>query len=421
MGSPTGYRRGMERSRRRYDIVLFGATGYTGRIVAQYLATHADPALRIALGGRNLAALSTVRVSLPSRAWHWGSVVADATDEAAIAALAADTRVVISTVGPYARLGGPLVAACAAAGTHYVDLCGEVLFMRHSLETWDTPARLSGATIVHACGFDSVPSDLSTRLLHDRARAVEGARYAGLGETVMTVLAARGGFSGGTAASAVEQFGVVQHDPAAAAIAADEWALAPQTRPRMTAALQRARPAPRLDREYGRWTVPFFMAGVNVPVVRRSAALAGYGLRFRYDERLSVGSGAVGAMRAAGAFGALGAAAVALRSDVLRDRIAARLPQPGEGPTPQQRAGGFFRIATRTTTVRGTRLRADLDLSMDPGYGGAALMLSEAALTLAAGGDTPAGVLTPSVALGAAYVERLRAAGMHLSVTVTGS
>ena len=203
---------------REHDIVLHGATGFVGALVAAYLAGAAHADVRIALSGRSREKLERTRAELPSSAQGWPLVVADAADPTALAALAASTRVVVSTVGPYATYGLPLVEACARAGTHYADLTGEVLFVREAIDSCDALARESGARIVHSCGYDSVPSDLGVLLLHEAAGELADVRL---------VATAKGGISGGTVASMRAQMDAMRHDPAARRLAADPHALSP--------------------------------------------------------------------------------------------------------------------------------------------------------------------------------------------------
>ena len=207
---------------RDFDLVVYGATGYVGALTAAHLAAHAPPGTRIALAGRSREKLAAVRAGLPGRP-EWPLLAADATDPASLAALATATRSVVTTVGPYARYGLPLVEACARAGTHYADLTGEVLFVREAIDRADAVARETGARIVHACGYDSIPSDLAVLLLHERA-AADGA--GGLGD-VRLVATARGGLSGGTVDSMRAQVDAVHRDPAARRLAADPFALSP--------------------------------------------------------------------------------------------------------------------------------------------------------------------------------------------------
>ncbi|MEH0110908.1 saccharopine dehydrogenase NADP-binding domain-containing protein [Tersicoccus sp. MR15.9] len=412
---------------REFDIVLFGATGFVGRLTAGHLAAHAAaepgrPAgepVRIALAGRNRARLEEVRAALPSGASGWPIIVVDAGAEAGLRAMAERTRVVVTTVGPYATHGLPLVRACAEAGTDYADLTGEVLFVRRSMDAADETARRTGARIVHSCGFDSIPSDLGV------ARAAAHARAHGLGElTDVTthVRRMRGGASGGTVASARTQMAEARADRAAARTMLDPHALDPAEPGRSSSA--------RTDRRSSRsrfgveddgiWFGPFFMASYNEPLVRRSNALTGgaYGSRFRYREVTDTGRGMRGALRARALrrLMALGFAALAVPAlDPVWDRL---LPAAGEGPSERARANGRFLLEAVAETSSGTTVRSRVGARHDPGYDGTAIMLGQTALALAAGeGDAGrGGVLTPSFALGDVLADRLIRHGFDIGI-----
>lgn len=379
------------------DIILAGGTGFVGRLTAEYLAAHAPAGTRVGLAGRNPVRLAAVRDALPGAA-GWRLLVADLNDPADAARVAAAAPVVVSTVGPYDRLGRPLAAACARAGADYLDLTGEVLFHRWSVEHLDAIAAGTGARLVHSCGFDSVPSDMAVAEL---AAAAPGE----LAEVELVVEELVGGVSGGTVASLMGQLAAMRADPAARAIVDDPWALAPAARG--TRRPVRVAPGPR-----GR-LAPFFMAPYNTRLVRRSAMLAGYGGRFDYAERLR----ARGPARALAVRAGLAAGAAALSLPPTARLLARRLPAPGEGPTAAERARGRFRMRAHARTRTGARLAATVALDRDPGYEGTALMLGEAALTLLLDRDrlpAAAGALTPATGLGAPYADRLRAAGMTL-------
>lgn len=380
------------------DIILAGGTGFVGRLTAEYLAAHAPAGTRVGLAGRNPVRLAAVRDALPG-ADGWRLLVADLADPADAARVAAAAPVVVSTVGPYDRLGRPLAAACARAGADYLDLTGEVLFHRWSVEHLDAIAAGTGARLVHSCGFDSVPSDMAVAEL---AAAAPGE----LAEVELVVQELVGGVSGGTVASLMGQLAAMRADPAARAIVDDPWALAPAARG--TRRPVRVAPGPR-----GR-LAPFFMAPYNTRLVRRSAMLAGYGGRFDYAERLRVR----GPARALAVRAGLSAGAAALSLPPTARLLARRLPAPGEGPTAAERARGRFRMRAHARTRTGARLAATVALDRDPGYEGTALMLGEAALTLLLDRDrlpAAAGALTPAAGLGAPYADRLRAAGMTLA------
>ena len=393
---------------REHDIVLHGATGFVGALVAAYLAEAAPAGVRIALSGRSRDKLERTRAELPSAARGWDLVVADAADPTALAAVAGSTRVVVSTVGPYTAYGLPLVEACARAGTHYADLTGEVLFVREAIDRCDALARESGARIVHSCGYDSVPSDLGVLLLHEAAGELADVRL---------VARMRGGFSGGTVASMRAQMDAVRHDPAARRLAADPHALSPD-RAAEPAPVQPPDAGPPSRLRDGTWTAPFVMAGYNTRIVRRSNALTdwSYGRGLRYGELMGCGRGVRGAATAggvtAGLVGALAGISAAMATAPTRALLDRVLPAPGSGPSAEARAAGWFRSELHAVASGGRRFRAVVAGSGDPGYAATAVMLGESALCLAED-DLPerAGSLTPATAMGTALVERLRKAG----------
>ncbi|MCF6509591.1 enoyl-ACP reductase [Blastococcus sp. MG754426] len=401
----------MAEDARTHDLVVYGATGFVGRLLAGYLAEHAPAGTRIALAGRSRDRLEEVRRSLPSGGRDWVLVEADSTDEASVDALARSTRVLVTTVGPYARYGLPVVEACARAGTHYADLTGEVLFVRDAIERCHAVAAETGARLVHACGYDSVPSDLSVLLLARQA-AADGA--GGLTD-VELVATLRGGFSGGTIDSMRAQVEALQADPARRRVVGDPFALSPD---------RAAEPGTRQPRDAGlptrtpdgRWTAPFVMAPFNTRIVRRSNALQdwAYGRGLRYSEVMGVGRGPVGAVTAAGVTAGLLATVSAMSLSPTRALLDRVLPAPGTGPSESVREKGWFRMVVDATTEDGRRYRATAAGSGDPGYKATAVMLGEAALALALDEERlpdRAGSLTPATALGEVLVERLRAAG----------
>ncbi len=402
---------------RAHDLVLYGASGFVGRLVAEHLAVHAPAGTRIALAGRSRARVEAVRAALPQGGRSWPVLVADATDPGALADLAAGTTALVTTVGPYARHGLPLVEACARAGTHYADLTGEVLFVREAARATDALAQGSGARIVHACGYDSIPSDLAVAELARHARA-EGA---GTLADVQTVATAKGGFSGGTVDSLRTQLAAVKADPALGEAAGDPYALSPDRAAEPDTRQPRDAAAPSRD-EAGRWTAPFVMASFNTRVVRRSNALQGwaYGRDFSYGEVMAAGRGVTGAVTAAAITGGLGAVVAAMGFGPTAKVLDRVLPAPGTGPDEKTRENGFFRMVTTGTTTSGRRFRSIAAGSGDPGYAATAVMLGQSALALALDGDRlpdRAGSLTPSTALGTVLVNRLRAAGHTYEVT----
>lgn len=412
---------------RDFDLVLLGATGFVGQLTAAHLAQAAPARLRIALAGRSAERLERLRARLPGRAGTWPLLEVEATDPRAVADLAARTVAVATTVGPYAVRGLPLARACARAGTHYADLTGELLFVHRSVEELHDLARESGARIVHACGFDSVPSDLGVWLTARQA-AQDGA--GGLTDTVLTVRRMRGGFSGGTIDSMRQQMIAVRTEASARRVVADPEALsgpgrpAPgvrrpdedPARPRSSRRASRGLGPVRVDPDTGRWRVPFLMGGFNAPLVRRSHALVGgYGAGFRYRELHDVGAGAGGAARAVAMVGALAGVGTGLSFGPTRAVLDRFLPAPGDGPSPEQRARGAFTMEIVAGTESGARYETVVGADLDPGYEGTAVMFGQAALALAAGEGSGAGVLTPATALGPFLVDRLRSRGFTLT------
>lgn len=395
------------------DLVLVGATGYVGRLTAAHLAGAAPQGCRIALAGRSVSRLAQVRSSLGDRARDWPLLRLDLTDVGAVAELCGRARVVATTVGPYAVHGMPLVRACAAAGTDYADVTGEVLFVHRSVAECHDAAQASGARIVHSCGFDSVPSDLGVLLC---AQAAEAGRAGQLTSTVLHVRTLRGGVSGGTIDSMRRQVIAARRDPVARRVLADPYSLlGAGGTGGADGAYGAERPPYRqwlrvvpVGRDDGTWHGPFVMASYNTRLVLRSGALLGYGDQLRYREVLDTGRGVRGGLIAAGvAAGLMGFGAVMAfgPTRALADRW---LPKPGEGPSQRRRSAGRFAVQVDASTATGAQYRTTVAADLDPGYDGTAVMLGQSALALAAGeGIRGGGVLTPASALGVDLVRRL--------------
>jgi short subunit dehydrogenase-like uncharacterized protein len=394
---------------RELDLVLYGATGFVGKLTAEYLARSAPEGARIGLGGRSREKLERVRDGLGARAAEWPLVVADSGDATALHELASRTSAVATTVGPYRKYGLKLVDACATAGTHYADLTGEVLFMRDTIRMFDSVARESGARIVHNCGFDSIPFDLGVFLLHEAAGE--------LLDTTTVVTRLRGGFSGGTLDSMKGMIDEVRSDRSLMKVLGDPYSLSPDRSAEPDLGDERDRSGIELMEEYGGWMAPFVMARINTRVVRRSNALLGhaYGRRFRYREVMRTGPGVVGRAKALGVAGGLGAMAGGLALPPTRFVMDRVLPSPGEGPSDDMVRNGFFEIEIHATAAEsGEKWVAKVAAKGDPGYGATSVMLGEAGLCLALDGEKlpgQGGVLTPATGCGEALVERLRAAG----------
>lgn len=403
---------------REFDVVLYGATGFVGKLTAEHLAAVSPDGVRIALAGRSATKLEALRSSLPERAREWPIVVADAHDGAALASLARRARVVATTVGPYLTYGLPLVEACAEAGTHYADLTGEVLFMRRTVDKLHDVAAASGARIVHACGFDSIPSDLGVLLL--RELAGDDALTA----TTLAVTDVRGGLSGGTFASMKHTLAEVASDPEASRILDDPYALSParELEPdRANAGWTAERDLRGVvhDADLGAWLAPFVMAPSNTRVVRRSNALLdwSYGREFRYREVMAF-RGPAAPIAAAGLTAGLAGFVGLMSMAPTRSMLDRFLPEPGEGPSEKTRQNGRFRIEVTARTASGRKLRAIVAAQGDPGYAATAVMLGQSALALALDGDrlpARAGVLTPATAIGMPLADRLRTQGFTLT------
>jgi short subunit dehydrogenase-like uncharacterized protein len=415
----------MSASDREYDIVLYGATGFVGKLTARYLAAAGSGA-RIALAGRSAERLLAVRDTLGEAAQSWPLITADASQPSILNALAASTRVVVTTVGPYLRYGLPLVAACAAAGTDYADLTGEPLFVRKAIDLHHKQAVDTGARIVHACGFDSIPSDLTVFALYRRAER-DGAGQ--LGDTNYVVRSFAGGMSGGTVASMVELTREASVDPEARRLLLDPYTLTPdaaaepQLGAQPDARWRRGRDiAPELD---GYWVGAFAMAIPNSRIVRRSNAMLdyAYGRRFEYAEQMSLGRSIAAPVAAAMATGG-NVATVELASRFLnrvpRGVLERILPKPGTGPSEQAREKGHYTVETYTNTSTGARYLARMSQRGDPGYKATSVLLGESGLALALDRHKLSdlhGVLTPAAAMGDALLARFPAAGVSLDVS----
>ncbi|NUO92785.1 MAG: enoyl-ACP reductase [Dermatophilaceae bacterium] len=411
---------------RELDIVLYGATGFVGALTAEHLARRAGPEVRIALAGRSRSKLEALRVELGERATSWEVVAVDAADAPGLRALAARTTVLASTVGPYVAVGKEVVRACAEEGTHYADLTGEVLFVRWSLDEVGARASETGAAIVHACGFDSIPSDLGVLATAERV-ATDGEGT--LAETTLLVRSMRGGVSGGTVDSMRQQAVAARSDASARRLLGDSYALSPRRseepssrRSRSSGPLDRLRRLVPVDRDpaTGRWTGPFVMASFNTRIVRLSNTLSdwSYGRELRYREVVDFGSSPMSPLMATGMAVGLGGVVAGLSFTPTRAVLDRFLPKPGEGPGPETRAAGRFRMEIHAATTTGAHYRTRVGADYDPGYGGTAVMFGETALALATDDGIPrcTGVCTPATALGDVLTDRLRAQGFTFEV-----
>ena len=409
---------------REFDIVLFGATGYVGKLTAEYLA-RAGAGARIALAGRSTDRLRAVRDSLGEAAQSWPILRADAISPSTLHEMAARTQVVITTVGPYSRHGMPLVAACAAAGTDYADLTGEAMFIRESIDLCHKQAADTGARIVHCCGMDSVPSDMTVYALY---RAAQADGTGELADTDFVLRSMYGGISGGTIASIMDVMQATSADPEVRRLLADPYTLSSDRAAEPDLGRQPDLPwrrgrdiAPELD---GLWTTGYLMSPINTRVVRRSNALLdwAYGRRFRYTEHMSLGSSAAAPVASA-VFSGVGNATFEIGSRYFRllprrllDRVT---PKPGSGPSEATRERGYYKVETYATTTGGARYVARMAQQGDPAYKATSVLLGECGLALALNRDelrAQRGILTPAVAMGDVLLKRLPAAGVSLQI-----
>jgi short subunit dehydrogenase-like uncharacterized protein len=391
-----------------------------GQILARHLAEApgGHRGLKWAIAGRSKDKLEALRASLGPKAARLPLVVADAADAAALGRMCAETRVVVSTVGPYALYGEPLVKVCAETGTDYCDLTGEVQWIRRMIHAYEKTAKKSGARIVHCCGFDSIPSDLGVHFLQREAKARFGEPCT---DVRMRVKAMRGGFSGGTVASLLNVVKEASADPELRRELANPYSLCPEgygsgiRQPNIR--------GPQYDADFESWAAPFVMSAINTRIVQRSNALSkqAYGEDFRYDEAMLTGRGVAGQLAAAGVTAGLAAMMVAGALPPARWALGRFvLPAPGEGPSPEAQRKGFFDLRFLGRTDGGRELRVKVTGDRDPGYGSTAKMLAQAASCLALDlADAPprGGFWTPATLFGDRLVERLTAhAGLTFEV-----
>ena len=393
----------MAAKRTKHDIVIFGATSFVGQILCKYMVDRHGvdgESINWAIAGRNAQKLEAV---VESTGADVPRIVADAGDADAIAALCASTKLVVSTVGPYALYGSKLVAAVAEAGIDYCDLTGEPHWMQRMIDRYQDRATETGARIVHACGFDSIPSDLG--VWYTQQEAIEQ-----LGEPCvsisMGVKAMKGGASGGTVASMMNMMEEVSADPSLRQVLGNPYAIAPKgdrtgpDQPNVT--------LPQHDDGLDSWLGPFVMAATNTRVVFRTHALLDHpwGNDFTYGEAMMMGEGLGGRAKAmslsSAMAGLMGAAAVG----PMRKMMGRFLPEPGEGPTPDAQEHGFFDIRFHGTTASGAEIMTKVTGDRDPGYGSTSKMLSESALALL-DSDATGGFWTPATALGDDLISRL--------------
>jgi short subunit dehydrogenase-like uncharacterized protein len=404
----------MTTANRVYDIVVWGASGFTGRLTAEYLLGRygVNAEIRWAIGGRNRAKLEAVRKQIGEETGIDSSalpiVLGNSDDPESLRTLAEQTRVVCTTVGPYVKYGSELVAACAKAGSDYCDLAGEIHWMRKMIDEHQQTAVASGARFVHTAGFDCIPSDLGVYFVQRAMRERHGVPAK---RVKLRVVGFSGTASGGTIASMESMIEATLHDPEVRRSMADPYALNPDGQ-RGPDGSDRVTPA--WDADFEQWTAPFIMGALNSKVVRRSNALLehAYGEDFRYDEAVLAGSGPSGAAKAAALAAGLGGVLAGMAVGPIRRAVVSRLPQPGEGPTREQRERGFFdlRLFAAHPSDSTKDLRARVRGDRDPGYGSTSKMLGESAVCLAKDAlGVGGGFFTPASAMGDALLARLPA------------
>ncbi|UFX42219.1 saccharopine dehydrogenase NADP-binding domain-containing protein [Bradyrhizobium sp. 41S5] len=375
----------------KLDIVIYGATGFTGQLVAEYLAAHyRDGSLKWAMAGRSKDKLASVRDAIGAPA-DTPLIVADAGDAASLKAMLAQTKSVISTVGPYQLYGNELIAACVESGTDYFDLCGEPIWMRQMIDKHEAAAKASGARIVFSCGFDSVPFELGAFFVQEEAKRVFGAPAQRVKGRVRDM---RGTLSGGTAASAKATFDAVAKDLSLVAILNNPFALTPG----FEGPKQPRGSKPAYEDDLHSWAAPFMMALINTRNVHRSNMLMGfpYGKEFVYDEMVLTGPGEKGEANAK--------RVMALNSE----KTGPSAPKPGEGPSKEERENGRYDLLYLAVAPDGRMVRAGIKGDRDPGYGSTSKMISECAICLLR--DTPdvaAGFWTPGAAMQHKLIKRL--------------
>lgn len=408
----------MPKQKKKYELIVFGATSFVGQILCRYLVAQFGNKLSWAAAGRSKSKLKILRASLGEEARGLPLLIADAADQDAMLGLCDQARVIVSTVGPYALHGEPLVKACAETGTDYCDLTGEPHWIRRMIDRYESTARATGARIVHCCGFDSLPSDLGVYFLQQVALKEYGITC----KTVrMRVKALVGGASGGTAASVINLITEAANDKALRRELKDPYSICPpghgfrKRQENLTTA--------RFDTEFDSWIMPFVMSAINTRVVHRSNALLNgvYGKEFSYDEASMTRKGAKGWMTAQsvaiGTAGFMAAVAVPPLRDLIARHVA---PQPGEGPSPAAQERGYFDFRFRGSTGDGNVINVKVTGDRDPGYGSTGKMLGQAAVCLArdiSKSSCAGGFWTPATIFGDKLIKRLVAdAGLTFSV-----
>ncbi|MGD1955921.1 MAG: saccharopine dehydrogenase family protein [Sphingomonadales bacterium] len=374
-----------------FDVVVYGASGFTGRLVAEYMAKRYGVGgdVRWAMAGRNVDKLAAVRAEIGAPE-NTPLVVADASDAASVKAMVEQTHCVLTTVGPYQLYGSDLVAACAEAGTDYVDLCGEPAWMRQMIDAHESTAKETGARIVFSCGFDSIPFDLGVLFLENNAQATFGTA---LPRARGRVKSMKGGLSGGTAASFKATMAAAGQDPNVLEYLRNPFSLSGG----FSGPKQPSGAKPLHEEDLGSWSAPFIMASINTKNIHRSNMLMGhpYGEDFIYDEMMFTGPGEQGEQIANH---------VANTKQIGNEND----PKPGEGPSKEERETGHYEVLFFGIDDNGHQLSISGGGDKDPGYGSTSKMIAESAVCIVKDcADTPGGIYTPAPAMGSALINRL--------------
>jgi short subunit dehydrogenase-like uncharacterized protein len=403
----------------KYDIVLFGATSFVGEILTAYMLEQhpLDGKLKWAIAGRSENKLEQLKASFGVEAAALPIIVADTRDEAGVDALVSATKVIISTVGPYALYGEPVIKSCVNHGTDYCDLTGEPQWIKKMIDRYEDAAKISGARIVHSCGFDSIPSDLGVHFIQERAKQRLGQYCSSVKMRVKTM---KGAASGGTVASMMNMIKEATKDKALRSLLMNPYALCPPDHPFKKKQTDLKTPA--YDKDMQAWVAPFVMAAINIRIVHRTNSLTGnqYGEDFLYDEAMITGKRIIGGVGAAaftaGMGGFMVAAAIPPSRWLMEKTI---LPKPGEGPSPKAQLAGHYDLRFIGKTQDGQEIRCKVTGDRDPGYGSTAKMLGQAALCLVediSKEEKMGGFWTPASIFGDKIIERLE---QHAGLTFT--
>ena len=399
---------------REFDIIIWGASGFTGRLVALYLFDKygATGDLKWAMGGRNLTKLEKVREEVADK--NVPLVIANSNDKVSLLNMVKRTKVICTTVGPYAKYGSNLVEACIKSQIHYCDLAGEVQWINKMINRHHEAAKVNGSKIVHACGFDSIPSDMGVYFIQKESKAKRGS----IAQKIkMRVAAISGGISGGTYASLSQVLEEAQKDKMVYKILTNPYALNPIDK--QVGKDKSDLRSVIFDKASQSWIGPFIMASINTKVVRRSNVLSSYayGESFRYDEATIFGKGFLGRVKGILSTISIGLIMSAKHGSLLKKGLDILFPIPGEGPTNKKMEKGFYNLRFYITLEDGSNAFAKVTGDMDPGYGSSSKMLAESAVCLAKDKlSNTSGILTPSLAMGDSLLKRLeKNAGLTFS------